>query len=327
LRAGEQIFGFAGFNSIFALQQKITLRYNLPMRLIMVLQKNIDRIFITALVLLIITVVVSACVDTESPTPEPMTFDKQAVLGRPIYYQNCATTLCHGTDSNGTPKGASSQVRPLIGAQFLKRNPNTQVMFDIVRSRSDPNLLALTDDQVYQAVAFDLTLNQIQLKEAITPLNAESLPPGGSQKTGQLYPPAIGISLLDTTSGPSLPKLATNSSLALRIDQLAFTGAVGTYTPTKEGGTFVIVVVTLKNLTDKPINIDPKFLSLTDSNGNKHNPQSLNFNYPIVRFHAEQIQPQNSYSGYAIFGLAKATSYKKLTYDSGSGNPLSVELK
>jgi hypothetical protein len=293
----------------------------------MAFQQNIDRIFITALVLLIITIAGAACVEQKSPTPEPMTFDKQAVLGRPVYYQNCATTLCHGTDSKGSPKGASSQVRQLIGVQFLERNPNTQVMFDIVRSRSDPNLLTLTDDQVYQAVAFDLTLNQIQLKEAITPKNAETLPPGGSQKTGQLYPPAIGISLLSTTSGPSLPKVASNSSLGLRVDQLAFTGAVGTYTPTKEGGTFVIVVLTLKNLGNKPINVDPKFLSLTDSNGNKHNPQSLNFNYPIVRFHAEQIQPQYSYSGYAIFGLAKATSYKSLTYDNGSGNPLSVELK
>jgi hypothetical protein len=293
----------------------------------MAVQKIIVRILITVLTLLILTLAGAACTEQESPTPELMTFDKQAVLGRPIYYQNCATTLCHGTDSKGIPKDNSFQVRPLIGNQFLERNPHTQVMFDVVRSRSVPNLLTLTDDQVYQAIAFDLTLNQVQLKDAITPQNASALPPGGSNKTGQLYPPVSGITLLDTTSGPSLPKSASNSSLGLRVDQLAFTGAVGTYTPTKEGGTFVIVVLTLKNLGDKPLNVDPKFLSLTDSNGNKHNPQSLNFNYPVVRFHAQQVQSQNSYSGYAIFGLAKATSYKSLSYDNGNGNPLSVELR
>jgi hypothetical protein len=292
----------------------------------MALQKNIDQLFITALALLIL-IMTGACTEKASPTPEPMTFDKQAVLGRPIYYQNCATTLCHGTDSKGIPKGTSFQVHPLIGNQFLERNPNTQVMFDVVRSRSEPNLISLTDDQIYQAIAFDLTLNQTKLINAITPQNASDLPPGGDQKTGQLFPPVSGINLLDTTSGPSLPKIASNSSLDLRVDQLAFTGAVGTYTPTRDGGTFVIVVLTLRNLGLEPLIVDPKFISLTDSNGNKHNPQSLNFNFPIVRFHAQQVQPQNSYSGYAIFGLAKSTSYKSLTYDNGSKNPLSVELK
>ena len=293
----------------------------------MALYKNRSHIFATAWVLLIFALFASACTEQASPTPEPMTFDKQAVLGRPVYYQNCATTLCHGTDSKGIPKGSGFLVRPLIGSQFVARNPNTQIMFDVVRSRNDPNLLALTDDQVYQAIAFDLTLNQIQLKDAITPQNAAELPPGGSQKTGQLSPPASGIKLLETTSGPNLPKSTANSSLALRIDQLAFTGSVGTYTPTREGGTFVIVVLSIKNQTDKPIVTDPKYLSLTDTNGNKHNPQSLNFNYPVVRFYAQQVQPQNSYSGYAIFGLAKGTTFKSLTYDNGSGNPLSVELK
>jgi hypothetical protein len=293
----------------------------------MALHKSIVRIIVAALAFLVLAVTGVACTEQASPTPEPMTFDKQAVLGRPIYYQNCATTLCHGTDSKGIPKGNGYQVQPLIGSQFTERNPNTQIMFDVVRSRNDPNLLSLTDDQVYQAIAFNLTLNQLQLKDAITSQNAAALPPGGSQKTGQLFPPVSGVNLLDTTSGPSLPKVIANKSLSLRVDQLAFTGSVGNYTPTRDGGTFVIVVVAIKNLSDKPLNVDPKYLSLTDSNGNKHNPQTLNFNYPIVRFHTQQIQPQSSYSGYAIFGLAKETSYKSLGYDDGGKNPLSVELK
>ncbi|HMD87694.1 MAG TPA: DUF4352 domain-containing protein [Anaerolineaceae bacterium] len=293
----------------------------------MAFQNYVDRICTAALILLILTVTGSACTEQASPTPEPMTFDKQAVLGRPVYYQNCATTLCHGTDSEGILKGGSYLVAPLIGAQFLKRNPNTQIMFDIVRSRNDPNLLALTDDQVYQAIAFDLTLNQIQLKDAITPQNAAELPAGGSQRTGQLYPPVSGINLLDTTSGPSLPIITTKGNLSLRVDQLAFTGSVGNYTPTRSGGLFVIVVLAIKNLSNKPLGIDPKYLSLKDSNGIKHNPQSLNFTNAVVRFHSEQVQPQYSFSGYAIFGLAKETGYKSLTYDDGSGNPLTLELK
>ncbi|MDR3572751.1 MAG: DUF4352 domain-containing protein [Anaerolineaceae bacterium] len=293
----------------------------------MALRKSINRIFAKALILLILAMIGTACAEQASPTPEPMTFDKQAVLGRPIYFQNCATTLCHGTDSKGILKGSSYLVAPLIGSQFIERNPNTQVMFDVVRSRNEPNLLALTDEQVYQAIAFDLTLNQMQPKQAITSQNAQALPPGGSQKTGQLFPPVSDIKLLSTTSGPTLPKTASNNTLALRVDQLAFTGSVGTYTPTRAGGTFVIVVLSIKNLTDKAVNVDPKFLSLTDTNGNKHNPQSLNFVYPVVRLHSQQVQPQNSYSGYAIFGLAQATSYRSLIYDNGSGSPLSIDLK
>ncbi|HMD90565.1 MAG TPA: hypothetical protein VKF38_15525, partial [Anaerolineaceae bacterium] len=60
----------------------------------MAFQKYVDRICTATLILLILTVTGSACTEQASPTPEPMTFDKQAVLGRPVYYQNCATTLC-----------------------------------------------------------------------------------------------------------------------------------------------------------------------------------------------------------------------------------------
>src|SRR5436309_14087590 len=72
--------------------------------------------------------------------------DGQIARGELIYQQTCVT--CHGLQGEGQRRGSTFAVWPLVGADFQARNPNAQVVFDVVRSQSEPNLRALTDEQI-----------------------------------------------------------------------------------------------------------------------------------------------------------------------------------
>ena len=48
------------------------------------------------------------------------------------------------------------RIWPAVGADFQRRNPNAQVVFDVIRSGEEPELRALADQQIYDAVAWEL---------------------------------------------------------------------------------------------------------------------------------------------------------------------------
>src|SRR6266508_2412571 len=72
-------------------------------------------------------------VSTTAQNPETIDLvDAQIMRGEPIYQQTC--TACHGLQGEGQRAGTSFAVWPLVGAEFQERNPNAQVVFDVVRS-------------------------------------------------------------------------------------------------------------------------------------------------------------------------------------------------
>src|SRR5436190_6598863 len=85
------------------------------------------------------------------------TVDGQVARGELIYQQTCAT--CHGLQGEGKRLGDTFAIWPLVGEGFQARNPNAQVVFDVVRSRNEPSLRALTDAQIYDAIAYVWNLN------------------------------------------------------------------------------------------------------------------------------------------------------------------------
>ena len=117
--------------------------------------------------------------------------------GEPIYAQGCATEKCHGTDSEGIPAGDSFTAWPLVGELFQQRNPNAQVVFDVVRSGNEPNLRQMTDQEVYDAIAYELSLNGVAWSEPLMDGNAAGVSGVGmAGSTGySLYPPLDGVLL------------------------------------------------------------------------------------------------------------------------------------
>ncbi len=72
----------------------------------------------------------------------------QLTRGARLYALGCATAKCHGTHGEGVRSGQAFRVWPLVGPDFQVRNPNAQVIFDVVRSGSEQSLRAMTDQQI-----------------------------------------------------------------------------------------------------------------------------------------------------------------------------------
>jgi mono/diheme cytochrome c family protein len=86
-------------------------------------------------------------------------FATQAAVGRDIYAHTCLE--CHGDHG----QGVQGRTEPTEGRLFQNRNPTAQVIFDVVRSGREPKLRALTDDQVWAAIATELAANGVDLGE------------------------------------------------------------------------------------------------------------------------------------------------------------------
>ena len=84
-------------------------------------------------------------------------FVSQAAAGRETYALTCLE--CHGDHGQGVP----GRSEPTEGRLFQNRNPTALVIFDVVRSGREPKLRALTDDQVWAAIAAELTANGVDL--------------------------------------------------------------------------------------------------------------------------------------------------------------------
>jgi mono/diheme cytochrome c family protein len=103
--------------------------------------------------------VVSSALAAALPHPgrARASFAAQAAAGRETYAHTCLE--CHGDHGQGVP----GRTEPTEGRLFQDRNPTALVIFDVVRSGREPNLRALTDDQVWAAIAAELAANGADL--------------------------------------------------------------------------------------------------------------------------------------------------------------------
>lgn len=264
---------------------------------------------------------------TAAPTPSADTVADQLARGGPLYAQNCATSKCHGTQGEGLRSGGGFQVWPSVGPNFEARNPNAQVVFDVVRSGGEQNLRGMTDQQIYDAIAYELSQNSVHLAAPLTTQNAAATLSGSSASTeGRLYPPPGNVVLLPGPAVASaLPALAGNDYLGLRVDQAALASTIGDATP-PAGGAFLVLVLAVQNQTGAPLDLDPKFLQLQASSGATLAPQPVDLAYPIERFHHQTIAPDHGTAAVVIFALPVGAAPAQLTYDDQTGHALSVIL-
>jgi mono/diheme cytochrome c family protein len=254
------------------------------------------------------------------------TVDGQVARGELIYQQACAT--CHGLQGEGKRLSDSFAIWPLVGNNFQARNPNAQVVFDVVRSRSEPNLRALTDAQIYDAIAYVWNLNDPEGISIITAQNAASIPPGETVEAltpVEAYPPLDNLLQLAGPPPAIAQQTVTNGYMGMRVDQIIRASAIGNITAAP-GHSFVIIVFALQNLGGQPLDLDPKFLQLEDAQMHVLSPQTIDLASPIERFHAQTIQPEHGTAAIAVFTLPGGVDWQ-LVYDDQTGYPLSMSLE
>ncbi len=117
----------------------------------------------------------------------PSAFRDQARAGAVVYTQNCLS--CHG--GAGGP-GVPGKTEPLEGARFVARNPTALEIFDVVRSGREGSLRALTDDQLWAAIAAELLANGVDLgneRLGITDAGFAPTSPGAATARPGFFPP------------------------------------------------------------------------------------------------------------------------------------------
>jgi mono/diheme cytochrome c family protein len=253
----------------------------------------------------------------------------QLTRGARLYALGCATARCHGSRGEGIRSGQAFRVWPLVGADFRVRNPNAQVIFDVVRSGSEQSLRAMTDRQIYDAIAYQLSLNGARPTTVLTRHNAATALSGPAARAsgqGELRPPAGNVVFLHPTAASRAPSNpVANGYLRLRVDQMAQASAIGRHS-VAGGGVFSILVLAFQDLTDRPIVLDPGNLRLRASSGARLEPRDIDLEYPIERFHPQTITPGHGTAAVAIFALPAGATPAQLTYDDQTGHPLSVNL-
>ncbi|MEW5868529.1 MAG: cytochrome c [Chloroflexota bacterium] len=252
----------------------------------------------------------------------------QRARGKEIYQQGCATETCHGVNGEGIRIGDEFRDWPLIGEEFQRRNPSAQVVFEVVRSGGEPALRALTDQQVYDAIAYELSLNQVELAEPLGSQNAPVTPSGaaaGAQKPGSLFPPPGNASLISKWPAPALPAQVESRDLRLRLTQIALAESIGGAAP-PGGGSYALVVFTLEALAGQPLQVGPQHLRLVTGEGQTLEPLEIGLDYPVTRFYPQSIQPEHGTAALAIFALPDSTGIISLNYTLPGKQPLILEL-
>lgn len=277
--------------------------------------------FVIAIALAFIFILVSC---RTSASDVPVSVESQLTNGAPIYAQNCATSTCHGTQGEGIRSENGFKVWPLVGEEFQSRHPNAQIVFDVIRSGSERNLLALTDQQIYDSIAYELSQNQIALESPLTAENAHETFGGkmSGEAQGGLFPPSNNAILIDPPLILDLPIAAENDRLRLQLDQIAEASAIG-----KDKGTFLILVIMFSDLDDKPITVSPDHLSLSTPSGELLEPQPINIQSAIEKFHTRTIKPEHGTVGLIVFTLPAPDQFDQLIYDDGVGVRLTMALK
>ncbi len=259
---------------------------------------------------------------------KPPSVESQLASGTPIYTQTCATSTCHGTQGAGIPSASGFKAWPLVGDEFQTRHPNAQIVFDVIRSGDEPNLRALTDQQIYDAIAYQLNQNQIMLDSPLTSGNSFTTFGGkmSGKAQGGLFPPLDNATLIDLPLMRHLPLVAENSGFRLQIDQIAEASAIGTTKPA-ENGVFLIVVFVFTDLDQAPLTLNPNALGLSTPDGKLLAPQPVNIHSAIERLHEQTIKPQHGTAALIVFALPSPDGFDQLIYDDGTGGRLAVELR
>ncbi len=258
----------------------------------------------------------------------PASVESQLTNGAPIYAQSCATSACHGAQGEGITSDNGFKVWPLVGDEFQSRHPNAQIVFDVIRSGGERNLLALTDQQIYDSIAYELSQNQITLESPLTADNAFTTF-GGSmsgEAQGGLFPPSNNAILIDIPLTRALPIAAQNERLRAQVDQIAQASAIGNAKP-HEGGAFLILVIAFSDLSNEPITLSPEHLKLSAPSGELLEPQSINIQSAIEKFHERTIKRNYGTVGLVVFTLSAPEDFDELIYDDGEGDRLTLQLK
>ena len=282
------------------------------------------RHFLPGFLLFIILLIVSCSPSTVSSVPD------QLARGKVIYEQGCATENCHGIQGEGIPRGNGFRAWPLVGEDFQRRNPTAQVIFDVVRSGGESSLRALTDQQVYDSIAYELSLNGVQLSEPLNSQNAPALTSGTEAKTpevGSLFPPPGNAELISPWPDASLqlPLSVENSKLRLRLTQTALAASIGGKV-LPSGGNYVLMALTFEDLDNKPLEVGPQYLSLVTGDGQALAPLDVGLAYPVDRFHTQTIQPEHGMAALVIFALPESAEINQLQYTLPNEEQLILEL-
>lgn len=269
-----------------------------------------------------------ACNPKTVASQAPASLESQLASGAPIYAQTCATSTCHGTDGAGLKSGDGFSVWPLVGEEFQSRHPNAQIVFDVIRSGDEPNLRALSDQQIYDSIAYELSQNHIPLQTPLTAANAyETF--GGGMAGGSVdgfFPPLGHYKPAVTPPHADLPLSAAGGELRLQVDQIAVASAIVEAQP-PTGGAFLMVVFVLEDTGQAPVTVGPENLSLTTPAGDSLSPQTTDPHTAIEKFHNQTIQPQHSTAALAIFSLPAPEQFDRLIYSDPQGNRLELSLK
>ena len=254
----------------------------------------------------------------------PLSISGQLASGAPIYRQTCATTACHGVQGEGIRSDDGFKVWPLVGEEFQMRHPNAQIVFDVIRSGDEPSLRALTDQEIYNAIAFELNQNQVRIQAPLTAANAFATYGGlmSGWVRGGIFPPSGNTKISETTLVYQLPIVSQNRRLRLQVDQIAEASAIGNHT-----GVFLVLVIQLSGLDDQPLTVSPDYLKLSVSGGEPLKPDSIVVQSAIEKMHTQTIKPLHGTVGLVVFALSALTEFDRLVYDDGIGNPLTVILR
>ena len=217
---------------------------------------------------------------------------------------------------------------PLVGDDFQARHPNAEIVFDVIRSGDEPNLRALTDQQIYDSIAYELSQNHIFLQAPLTTTNAYQT--FGGQMPGinieGFYPPLGNYQPAATPPHADLPLSTEGGDLRLQVDQIAATSAIGG-AKAPAGGDFLMLVFVLTDTGQTPITVGPENLSLNTPGGDSLLPQTINPHTAIEKFHIQTIQPQHGTAALAIFSLSAPDQFDRLIYADKYGNRLELSLK
>ncbi|MBE0682305.1 MAG: cytochrome c [Anaerolineales bacterium] len=258
----------------------------------------------------------------------PASVESQLTNGERIYAQTCATSTCHGTQGEGIRSETGFSAWPLVGADFQSRHPNAQIVFDVIRSGGEPNLRALSDQQIYDSIAYELSQNQITLASPLTSANAFTTYGAAmsGQSQGGLFPPSNNAALINMPFKLNLPIAAKNEGLQLQLDQIAQASAIGNAKP-PAGGAFLILVIVFNDLSTEPITVSPDHLRLSTAGGDLLEPQSINLHSAIEKFHTQTIKLYYGTSALVVFTLSAPEQFDQLIYDDQAGNRLTLALK
>lgn len=294
--------------------------YNPPM-----IRHVLSRIIVASGAILI---TISCATNGKPASATSASVESQLASGGPIYMQTCATSTCHGTHGEGIQSGNGFKVWPLVGDEFQSRHPNAQIVFDVIRSGGEPNLRALTDQQIYDSIAYELSQNQITLDSPLTADNAHAVFGGkmSGDSQGGFFPPSDNAILIDPPPTSDLPIITQNDRLRIQVDQIAEASAIGN-SKLREGGAFLILVLMFSDLDVQSITLGPAHLSLTTPGGEHLKPQSINIHSAIEKFHEQTIKPQHGTAGLVVFTLTAPDQFDQLIYEDGEGSRITLRLK